>query len=597
LPCPRLEALPLVRHDGCKSSDLNNYCLEGSHNTPSEPEEISIDCDDLIDFAFGDCPASMAAKNEYQVTAEKADDPMVPPKGLYTPGPKVGLFSQGGSSHIVSTAKSEHVLRTTSCHPTDTPIEKALFTPGLGHRLPLVTPRQNSADATTEQASSSFMWTPQPSVANTPARTMADTTPNDSADRAFDAFLAAFEGGHFTRTATECLSTGISRWVLLVSSENADLLRFSAVNGSPIGFCNTAGDTDDTENGQSHHKGRTDDYMRALRTLYHDEDLCIQENWITNHLRWIIWKLASMERRFAPYLVGQALTYETVLRQLSTRYEREIRQGLRPSLRKLVNRDACSTSMMILCVARIIRIQQTEDQTRPVVYGLELTDGWYSVRSEIDQALSALIDRKRISVGSKLVISNAKLLGMQEGADHLDAGYDVFDTERSPRLEIRANGCRIAHWSAKLGFVPLCRQAESDSGFLMTKGLRDVLINGGTIPQIDVVVVGSDPVKYLERGTDGTSRVWSEAEESERMEEMEKSRQKLVELFRDEITKECEDVSVAWTNCTMMILTFCVLRRLMKIRLNCGWQCRLQRTSRNSSMHKMTRRKNKFLNG
>jgi BRCA2, oligonucleotide/oligosaccharide-binding, domain 1/BRCA2, helical len=543
---------------------------------PSEPEEASADCDDLVGCTFNDVLASIAAKHDSQSVGQELGyqrspyasvaDPLISPKGLFTPGTKSGLVFQDGFSNVsgdtsstfprtTTKTRSEVVLSARTSYPIGTSIEShVLFTPGIDHHLPLVTPRPDTDDGTAEQADSSCMRTPQQLVANT----VAYTPLNDTTDRTFDAFLAAFEGGHFTRTAEDCLSTGISQCVLRVSNENAELIRFSEATGLPIGFCNANGSIDAIENGRSLHTGWPDDYMHALRLLYRGEDLGIKENWITNHLRWIIWKLASMERRFAPYLAGQVLTYDNVLRQLSIRYEREIKQGLRPSLRKLVNRDASSTSMMILCVARIIRIQRTEDQTRQVKYGLELTDGWYSVRSDIDEALSAFIDQKRINVGTKLVISNAKLLGMLEGTDHLDAGFDVFDNDRSPHLEIRANACRIARWNAKLGFVSTFRQAASESGFLMTKRLRDVCVHGGSIPQIDVVVVESDPVKYLGRGNDGNSRVWSEYEESDRIEEMEKSRQKLVEQFRDEITKECEDVRCR-DDLYMLFLTFAYL--------------------------------------
>jgi BRCA2, oligonucleotide/oligosaccharide-binding, domain 1/BRCA2, helical len=507
------------------------------------------DCDpDCIGGLFGptaDLQDRQKAEPEHgcQIYAS-FEDRVGSPKGLFTPRTISGVISRIGLKDVRET--SSIVLRETTESQNESVSNKKTSVTCINNLAPvtreidhvsLVTPRQL---ITAGNSDLSVMPTPKPFVTHTPARTITDTPQNVRTESTFYGFLDAFKGGHFTQTVEECLSAGISRWVLQTSSENAWNIRFSSKTGFPLGFSDSTGSM---QNGITQCIGAVDDYMQALCALHPGADRGINDNWIKNHLRWIVWKLASMERRFALYLAGQILTYDNVVQQLSIRYDREIRQGLRSSLRKVVNRDASSTSMMILCVARI-QCHQTEDSARKFHYVLELTDGWYSVRAEIDEALSAFIDQKLVIVGTKLLICNAKLVGLQEGTDHLDDSFDVFTADRSPHLKLRANGCRIARWNAKLGFVSPARHIGSDSGLLMIKRLRDVCVHGGSIPQIDLVVVASDPVKYLERSKDGrTTKVWSEAEESDRIEKKEKSRQKLVEQFRDEITKECEDVS------------------------------------------------------
>lgn len=51
---------------------------------------------------------------------------------------------------------------------------------------------------------------------------------------------------------------------------------------------------------------------------------------------------------------------------------------------------------------------------------LELTDGWYSVKSFVDSAMASLLQRKKIVVGTKLMIQGAELLNCEQGCDPLE---------------------------------------------------------------------------------------------------------------------------------------------------------------------------------
>jgi hypothetical protein len=50
----------------------------------------------------------------------------------------------------------------------------------------------------------------------------------------------------------------------------------------------------------------------------------IPADWVENHFRWIVWKLACTERAFPQEFATKWLTPERVLAQLKYRYEREI---------------------------------------------------------------------------------------------------------------------------------------------------------------------------------------------------------------------------------------------------------------------------------
>lgn len=81
-------------------------------------------------------------------------------------------------------------------------------------------------------------------------------------------------------------------------------------------------------------------------------------DWINNHYRWIVWKLASTECRFPQHFGTRALTPNHVLLQLKYRYDRELDKAERPALRRILERDDSACKRMILCVASIFRVSR-----------------------------------------------------------------------------------------------------------------------------------------------------------------------------------------------------------------------------------------------
>jgi len=59
---------------------------------------------------------------------------------------------------------------------------------------------------------------------------------------------------------------------------------------------------------------------------------------------------------------------------------------------------------------------------------LELTDGWYMIKTILDTPLSVLVQKGRITVGLKLFISGAELTGSQEASSPLEAVTVLFIT-------------------------------------------------------------------------------------------------------------------------------------------------------------------------
>ena len=98
------------------------------------------------------------------------------------------------------------------------------------------------------------------------------------------------------------------------------------------------------------------------------------------------------------------------------RYEREINLAQRSSIKRIQEQDSSASSPLVLCVTAIrwaeppeAREMNPDEEPLMVISGLELTDGWYRIRANIDITLKNAAERGRIAVGCKLAISGARV--------------------------------------------------------------------------------------------------------------------------------------------------------------------------------------------
>lgn len=99
-------------------------------------------------------------------------------------------------------------------------------------------------------------------------------------------------------------------------------------------------------------------------------------------------------------------------------YEREVNQAHRSAIKRIQEQDSPSTLPMVLCVSQLRWDDPPEvdplanpgaaDQPL-VIVGLELTDGWYRVRTNVDGTLKRAVERGKVVVGSKVVVVGAKV--------------------------------------------------------------------------------------------------------------------------------------------------------------------------------------------
>ena len=206
--------------------------------------------------------------------------------------------------------------------------------------------------------------------------------------------------------------------------------------------------------------------------------------WVSNHYRWIAWKLAAMERRFPEHYGGQALTRERVVGQLRQRYDREVVRGCKSALWKVLAGELPAEHLLILCVSSV------DDRSGTRIH---LCDGWYEIKAELDQGLAHFVRTGKIAVGSKLAVCGATLTNNAKKPDHpLDllrppadddearsAGQDgregggmgkAPESSGPPSLVLHVNGTRRARWDAKLG---QSRQVT------LSAGLGSVIPGGG----------------------------------------------------------------------------------------------------------------------
>lgn len=141
------------------------------------------------------------------------------------------------------------------------------------------------------------------------------------------------------------------------------------------------------------------------------------EDWVNNHWGLILWKQAGMlcldpteARRWSWEESMAQLLYRYALPQhcsccipddTAHRYERELQGGSRPPLRLIAVGDSPPSCPMVLCVSKIIWVEDVPE--------LEITDGWYRLRAEVDGPLVRAIRKGVVKVGRKIGVVDAKV--------------------------------------------------------------------------------------------------------------------------------------------------------------------------------------------
>ncbi|TXG58894.1 hypothetical protein EZV62_016723 [Acer yangbiense] len=254
------------------------------------------------------------------------------------------------------------------------------------------------------------------------------------------------------------------------------------------------------------------------------------KEWVSNHYKWIVWKLACYERCYSTKSARKFLTVDNVLEELKYRYEREVNNGHRSAIKRILEGDASPSSLMVLCISSFHKKCEPKIGTSPVASNgvessnaakVELTDGWYSVDALLDELLSEHLVAGKLFVGQKLRIWGAGLCGSVGPVSPLEASGSVS-------LLLNVNGTFRAHWADRLGF---CKGVGAPLAF------RCIKSNGGPVPRTLVGVTRIYPVLYKERLSNGGSVVRSERLENKMMQLYQHRRSIIVEGIASEFQR------------------------------------------------------------
>ncbi|KAK7026152.1 breast cancer type 2 susceptibility [Favolaschia claudopus] len=255
--------------------------------------------------------------------------------------------------------------------------------------------------------------------------------------------------------------------------------------------------------------------------------------WIDNHWALILWKLAGMVC-LDPSSETDPRTkrwcWDEVMRQMLYRYERELNGGARPPLRRIATQDSPAASPMVLCVSNISWGEpgMTEDGLPlPPHPELEVTDGWYRLRAQVDIPLARAVRRGVIRVGRKIGVVGAKLHSERKEAS------EVLEAYNSTNLVLSGNSSHLVPWHTKLGFhsEPWIATMHSLTG------------DGGVVAALDFVILKTYPIAFLEFREDENGEKQregprNEREETETQEKWTRRREVHENTLREELSKK-----------------------------------------------------------
>ncbi|CAA0836257.1 Protein BREAST CANCER SUSCEPTIBILITY 2 homolog B [Striga hermonthica] len=258
----------------------------------------------------------------------------------------------------------------------------------------------------------------------------------------------------------------------------------------------------------------------------------LTKEWVANHYKWILWKLASYERCYPAKFAGKLLVVSNVLEELRYRYEREVNHGHRSPIKKILDGDAPPSSMMVLCISTVSENHDlrsgnhivSPDDGKDKAPAIELTDGWYSMKALLDEPLSQKLASGKLFLGQKLRIWGAKLSGWV-------GPVSPFEAYQTTSLLLHMNGTYRCHWAERLGF---CKHAFGPLAF------RCIKETGGAVPSTLVGVTRIYPLLYREKLSNGSFVVRSERIEAKALQMYNQRRDTIVEGIISSFQREAE---------------------------------------------------------
>jgi hypothetical protein len=136
---------------------------------------------------------------------------------------------------------------------------------------------------------------------------------------------------------------------------------------------------------------------------------------------------------------------------------------------------------------------------------ISVSDGWYSIRAQLDAPLQRMVKNRSIAVGQKFHIQCASIAGSADACP-------ILEVPPSLCLKLYSNSTRRAKWDEQLGY-------KKYPNFVTSLGT--VINDGGPIGCLDVIIARKYPAMYLERSPNGNI-TRNQLEEDEKVRDYEK---------------------------------------------------------------------------
>ncbi|KAM6933332.1 breast cancer type 2 susceptibility protein [Xenentodon cancila] len=345
-------------------------------------------------------------------------------------------------------------------------------------------------------------------------------------------------------TPEQLYAYGVHKHVTEITSETAESFRFNLLHFIKHEAFLDGGGVQLADGGwlipSNNCTAGKEEFYRALCDTPGVDPKLITEAWVYNHYRWIVWKQASLERSFPETMGSICLTPEQVLLQLKYRYDVEVDHSRRSALKKIMEKDDTAAKTLVLCVCETIsrgqpqnrqsnngaKTPQSADATVENPYAVVwLTDGWYAIKAQLDEPLTAMLQKGLLAAGGKLIIHGAQLMGSQDACPPLEAPESLM-------LKICANSSRRARWDAKLGFY------RDPRPFLLP--VSSLYSTGGPVGCVDIIILRSYPIQWMERKPDGGVVFRSARAEEKEARQYNSRRQKAMEMLFMKIQADFE---------------------------------------------------------
>lgn len=221
-------------------------------------------------------------------------------------------------------------------------------------------------------------------------------------------------------------------------------------------------------------------FRKALWALgAHKEGTSLE--WVQSMLRNVLRKLLSFEASDLSHPTITVFSPFHALVELAYRYNREFVDGHRSVLRRIAEKDSPSTTLMVLSVSNTT----LAEKPGPHQATIEVTDGWYFARCNLDLPLSQFVQSGLITVGDKIVV-----WGASSSRDDACGPLELLHSHGS-LLNLLFNGTKQAAPTAPLGALP--------PNTVLPVSVSSIHTNGGAVPCLSGVVTRILPKFYIDR--------------------------------------------------------------------------------------------------